>query len=339
MLTQGRKSNSGSGAQIADEALLICKSIHVEIDPDKDTYQATVSDRPLVEADSIRSLVHRLTYELYVEFHTGSTLSGKDNTSVSPQLMHDPRIVQRLKAVVPHSITETSGTFVEWLSDRSIVVVEFSGVRIAVPVDRLLTTPAQPGSPVLVQVPAVRPALSYGFCVVDGLRSLSELGPTPLRRVYLHIASPEGAAQAWGAVLPTLNKLAVPYRTKALSRRKEYPRRDAIVFYLPVEEARSVADFISESLSGFGLLEDATPIFARRIGPGVALADEPADPRPSMRAVSFGEHRCHALAEAAVSHALQPQTDLREVLVARLLTAGIDPRDLAFNVVPLTNSL
>ncbi|WP_141754588.1 T3SS effector HopA1 family protein [Corynebacterium sp. HMSC078H07] len=326
-------SASPGRAKISDEALSICRSIQVAIDPESSIYHATLPGESPVEADSTRSLIHQLTYALYAKFHSGSIFSNKNNVSDSPRLTRDPYIERHLRSTVPHKVTEASGVFIKWLTNRTIAVVEFDGVRIAIPCDRILSSPIEPGFPVEVRVPSARPALSQGFCMIDGPRPLSQLNGEPIRRVYLHIASPDRAAYVWKEVLPILNNLDIPYRTKALSQRQEYPRRDAIVFYLPVNTAEKVAELFLERLLGSGLLESSTSSFAYRIGPGVALADEPNDPRSNMRSVSFGEHRSHALAEAAVRYALQPQSDITEVLIDRFRAAGIDPYNLAFNAV------
>ncbi|SDS42474.1 T3SS effector HopA1 family protein [Corynebacterium timonense] len=317
--------------KISDEALSICQSIKVDIKPKVGVYHATVQARPRVEAKSVRSLIHQLTYEIYSEFHTGNTNSGDETILLNPRTTRDPCIEQQLSSAVPHTFTEAPGIFVDWLEERTAAVVEFDRTRIEVPVDKILSSSVKPGLPVIVQVPAVRPALSQGFCVVDGPRPLGQPRAKEIRRVYLHVASPDAAAQVWKTVLPMLNALRAPYRTKALSRLQEYPRRDAIVFYLQADTLSQVSSLIMERLSDSCLLEDATSAFAHRLGPGVAVADEPNDLRPNLRGLSFGEHRAQVLADVTVRHALQPQSRLADVLTESLLSAGICPCSLAFN--------
>lgn len=331
--TLTKNNTNQTETKIADGIISICRSIHINIDPENGLYQATIPGWPLVEADSIRSLLHQLTYALYAKFHSGSTRSNKDNNVINPWRARDQHIEQQLRNAIPHKTTEACGIFVKWLTNRTIAVVEFNGTRIAVPHDKIQSATVQPGISVMVQIPAVRPALSQGFCMIDGPHSISQLNTKPIRRLYLHLANPGAAAEVWKAVLPTMNELDIPYRTKALSRPQEYPRRDAIVFYLPSDSARKIAELFKERLSGSGVLEDATSMFAHRIGPGIALADEPSDPRPHRQSLSFGEHRSNAVADVAIHHTLEPQSDLIEVLLNRFHAAGIDPQNPAFNAV------
>lgn len=214
------------------------------------------------------------------------------------------------------------------------VVVEHHGVRLCVPRSAVTGPDLAPGASVLVDVPAVRPWLSPGFLLVHGSPGAARHGGAGLVRVYVHLTRPEAAAPVWREVLGALEALGVPYQAKVLSHRRHYPRRDALVVYLGdahADAADTVADAVERCRGGAAGAEDAgigveTSVFAARLAPGVAVAREPADPRPGRRGMSFGQHRAAAVAEGLLAHARAPEAGSREATVrVALLRAGIRP--------------
>ncbi|WP_420903238.1 T3SS effector HopA1 family protein [Streptomyces clavuligerus] len=173
--------------------------------------------------------------------------------------------------------------------------------------------------------PAVRPALSPGFLLVDGGTGLPAggAGDRPLR-LYAHITDADAAPAVWGTVLLTLADQDLPYRAKVLSRPWSYPRRDALVVYLhgPHAERGPAARALTAALADVPGVGDTTSLFAHRTGPGTALAWDPDDERPAHRGTSFGQHRSAAVAEGIVRHALAPDAGPLERSVAEALTDG-----------------
>ncbi|MDX3228062.1 T3SS effector HopA1 family protein [Streptomyces sp. ME19-01-6] len=188
------------------------------------------------------------------------------------------------------------------------------------------------GARVVVELPAVRPTLSPGFLLVDGVDGRpADRADRELLRIYVHLRYPDAAPRVWGALLAELGARSVPYRAKVLSRPCAYPRRDAIVVYLDADRADVVFPLAAavRRLPGIGA---DTSVFARRLLPGIALAWEPRDPRPGWRGQSFGQHRAAAVAEGVVRHmADRERTDLAREIAASLHSAAADPAEPARN--------
>jgi hypothetical protein len=174
----------------------------------------------------------------------------------------------------------------------------------------------------LIRADAIRPALSPGFFLCDGSAG-TVLGAGPILRLYTHLADPSFTPAAWSAALTALEEREVPYRAKAFSNPAGYPRRDALVIYL--EEAGWPAlPSLIETISALPGLVDDTSAFARRVGPGLAIAWDPADDRTGMRRLSFGEHRARVIAQGLIASAAEG-TPRAAAVHAALETAGIDP--------------
>jgi hypothetical protein len=113
------------------------------------------------------------------------------------------------------------------------------------------------------------------------------------------------------------------------------PRRDGFVLYLPARAvgiSRQIAA-VAGRVPGVGSQVSA---FAEPVGPGVAIAWEPADGRPGMSGLSFGEHRATALADGLVRHAALLADGERSPATASVrrafVEAGIDPGRPARNL-------
>ena len=111
-------------------------------------------------------------------------------------------------------------------------------------------------------------------------------------RFYFHVSA-SGAVRLTEEVTGALNRFQVPFRFKCLTASGGYGRRDAAVLYLGSRYYRMAATLIArvhESCSAW--LDEDTPLFARRLAPGLALAEDPPGEK------SFGRHRCGIVAEA-----------------------------------------
>jgi hypothetical protein len=125
-----------------------------------------------------------------------------------------------------------------------------------------------------LRVPAVRPALSPGFLVVEGSHPAEHTGS--LLRVYVHVTDAGHAPGVWRAVLTRLEDEGVAYQAKILSRTQEYSRRDAVVVYLPHTSAKADS-LIADAVAGLPGIDEDTSVFAELLALGVAKAWEPLD--------------------------------------------------------------
>jgi hypothetical protein len=111
-----------------------------------------------------------------------------------------------------------------------------------------------------------------------------------LVRIYWNVR-PEGAPRLMEALTREFNRFQVPFRFKCLNHAKYFPRRDAAVLYID-GRYYPIATLLVERVHGevLPLLNAGTPLFTRRLAPGLALAEDPGE--------SFGQHRCAILGEA-----------------------------------------
>jgi hypothetical protein len=119
--------------------------------------------------------------------------------------------------------------------------------------------------------------------------------------------TPDGAPRLMETITREFNRFQIPFRFKCASRASEYPRRDAAVLYLhpryyPI--AALVVEAVHAQLSP--RLNPGTPLFAKRLADGLALAEDPGE--------SFGENRSKILAAAmAATHGKPVEERLAEV--------------------------
>ncbi|WP_222192511.1 T3SS effector HopA1 family protein [Modestobacter italicus] len=294
---------------------------------DASTWTARVGRREL-SGGSPADLRPQLVGAMYEVLHAGRA-EEKD----LGRIVREGDVEQVLAASLPHDTAPRRARLLRREDDGG-AVVDLGDVRVRLPAE---LTPAGVAVDEVTELrlPAARPGLSYGFFLVDGPRGAQPPGATPLRRLYVHAQDPESAATAWRRALEVLNAAGVHYRSKTLSHRDGYPRRDAVVVYLPATEAHLVQD-VSAAVAGCPGLGEDVSAFAHRIAPGIAVADEPHDPRPQYRGLSFGEHRCSLAAAALMRHAEDPTADLAELLAEECQKAAVDPDDLAFNQTPHT---
>ncbi|PRW62045.1 T3SS effector HopA1 family protein [Actinopolyspora mortivallis] len=293
----------------------------------EDRCSATVSDREL-EADDPNELRRLLAESLYEVLH-----SGQREQEELPFRIRDEEFERELSEVVPHRTSTararvcTPPADVEGPADT--VLVERDGVRVWVPAETVLDGSAgSHGSTVTLEVSALRPALSPGFFVVDGSTPRTPGGGAV--RVYFNVADWRRVAGFWSRILGYLEDRGVAYRSKVLSVKQMYPRRDAVVVYL-AEKDEHVVDGLVEAVDGSDCLDTETSALAERLGPGTAVAREPADTRAGMGGLSFGQHRASVLAYALMDSAAGTAS-LAGALEQRCVEANIDPNRPARNL-------
>jgi hypothetical protein len=293
------------------------------------TPAVTVSGRR-VTAATPRELRNALGNALYQQWHAG--ISGADDGPArGPR--RDPALEQRLAAQVPHSTTDADAVLRRPATDDAPAVVELGRVLVSVPADTVHSAPGTgPGDRVRVTHPAVRPALSPGFLLVDAPQGFARhVGRQEVLRLYVHVGEAAAAPAVWGALLRELAVLAVPYRAKVLSRTWSYPRRDAVVVYLCAEHAAVAARLAAVLEHTTGVADDVS-VFAHRLAPGIAAAWDPRDPRPAGTESSFGQHRAAAVADGVVRHLTGPAAGtLADQVAAALRDASALPAEPARN--------
>lgn len=301
----------------------------VSVDPDGLT--ARVGDRELV-GDSPRDLRGRLAIALYDHLHARAEATRDTGRAARKGTVRDFEFEARLAAAVPHAHAPVLGVLLG--VDHGEALVRTAEITLRVPRERLAgsVVPGDVGASVELRLDAARPAVSPGFFYVVGAHSRpGSRGAT--RRIFVHLTDAEGAVRVWERALGTLERRRADYHAKILSVPGDYPRRDALVIYLNGDHSGD-GRALSDALTGDPALGAGISVFADELEPGIAAAWEPQDPRPGQAGLSFGQHRCLALARALVAHARQHHRgSLAERIADQFRLANIDPRHPDRNLV------
>lgn len=186
---------------------------------------------------------------------------------------------------------------VTYIDQHGNVTVQKNGVnRPLVPQEWQPAAPTQGplavGARVSVLLRKEHRNLQPVFYYVYGQEYLPQ--PASLGRFYFHF-DPNGAADWVRALTTIFNRFKVPFMFKCLNHAQLYDRADSAVLYIEKHRFAIAARLLSGILKTHGhLLRDAIPLFAKRIAPGVAYAEDPGGSR------SFGMFWSDILAEGIV---------------------------------------
>ena len=230
-----------------------------ELRIDAEEYRVGIGGETVEASDPI-GFRTQLTTALYEHWHAGT--AGRETP---PAYHRDTEFERELTAATPHRSTATPAVLRTLPDDAAPgrAVIEVNRVRVRVPAE--LVAGHASGDELVLDLPAVRPMLSPGFLFVSG--SVGGNRGRQLLRLYVHVETPEQAPAVWRTVLEVLESNGTPYRAKVLSRRTSYPRRDAIVVYLPEESQPQVPGLV-RALEGAAGLGAATSVLAHTVRPG-----------------------------------------------------------------------
>jgi class II lanthipeptide synthase len=122
----------------------------------------------------------------------------------------------------------------------------------------------------------------------------SQNGPPATVRFYWHLTA-DGAVSWIRELSERFNAAGVAFHAKALSDPATYMRADAGVLYVDRRNIARAMDLLPDLHAAVGpQLRRTTPMFSKRLAPGLAVAEDPGDGR------SFGQHRCQLVSEGLV---------------------------------------
>ncbi|MBJ7456754.1 MAG: hypothetical protein JHC74_11905 [Thermoleophilia bacterium] len=176
------------------------------------------------------------------------------------------------------------------------------------------------GDVVAIRLPSDLPAYSPGFYTARGDRGFATEGPAVLDRLYFDLL-PEGAVPFVREATRRLNRTGLAFVAKVVDDPAGFDRRDAAVLAVERSErprALAAAEELRSALEPF--LEDGAPAMTLPLAPGLAFAEDPGD------GASFGAHRCHLLADAAVTAAergVQDRGARLDIARERFAEAGV----------------
>jgi hypothetical protein len=151
-----------------------------------------------------------------------------------------------------------------------------------------------PGQPVRAAVPREMTTGPGGHYIILG-RPIHDARAGRQVRFYWNFG-PDGAAPFLASLGPGLDRRRIPFQAKVPSAPHGYGRADCGVLYLDAEDVEAASDGIASAYDAVGgAVRPDTPLFARRLAPGLAFAESP----PSGE--SFGMQRCRLVAEGLVA--------------------------------------
>jgi HopA1 effector protein family len=285
---------------------------------DRDTHSVTVGDETVMHDTALR-LRQELGTALYRHWHSGS---GKPTGE--RDLRRDHRFEDLLREATPHRTSKTPAVVKSALLDSPFgrhVLFDVGRVRVQVAeADGPHPLPAI-GTRTMLELPAIRPALSPGFYLVNGSAG-GPAGSKHVLRVYLHIDESSAAPAVWHAVLAHLESQGSTYRAKVLAKASGYPRRDAIVLYLS-DESWPLVDGVVASVQHLPGRNDEYSVLTSPLAEGIAYAWEPMDARVGWDRMSFGQHRTAVIAGAISAH-LFDGVDLHVAVTDALIESNTD---------------
>jgi hypothetical protein len=267
-------------------------------------------------------LLHALQQQLYADCYCrGRAAPSADDGSHGLARRSEP-FVELLAAANTGVGSREPGWRVVEVTEQQLVV-QRNGLSLWIAPDEVVERgdgELVAGAHVHVRLPNELRKLSPGFYMVLGDEGFETEQPTPIVRFYWHLAS-DGAPRLVHALTSRINKARLPFRAKVVNDPARYTRCDAGVLYVHRHDYEAVAPLVRatyrELASG---LRAPTPAFAKRLAPGLAVAEDPGD------GDSFGMHRMRLLAEGIVA-ACKLGADTAgavDVVAERFAEAGLD---------------
>lgn len=276
-----------------------------------------------LEGDNIKSQTKNLALQIYATFHAGVTVAPTNNSD----FVNDAALEEKILHASPIKWREAPVKLLETITQPEGAIVAYQGLKVFVPLARIIGPLDKAADTITIRLSAVEPRLSTGFCFFTNKQGAGNMS-APLR-LYRYAPDPSELLPVWTEFIHWCGTTELPMRAKLLSRTHEYPRRDALVIYMP-EEAWPHVDELAELLKVTSSVTDVSS-FAKPLADGVSAAWEPKDAAIGRRQISFGEHRSEAVAEGIVADLVAGNTN-HGLLIDRLKQANIDPRHVHRNL-------
>jgi hypothetical protein len=178
-----------------------------------------------------------------------------------------------------------------------------------------------PGATISVYVPRESLTMQPGFYFAFGEAVADVQDDMSILRFYWNLRD-TGAAILLQGLTTRLNRFQVPFRFKCLTTRAHYRRRDAAVLFVGKRFYHIVAELVGGVRNEVaGYLDADTPLFTKRLAPGLGLAEDPGN-----MVESFGMSRCRILAEGlwkAYQQGAQTEQDRLQIVTQQFVGYGL----------------
>jgi hypothetical protein len=297
----------------------------VQVSRDRSYFTAGSEHHAVSSGENVAS---KLSDYIYRRFHCGMTelVGPLTKADLFAQGLYEQftKVTPAQSMIVPAILApgfDPSGT-------RHEVVID--GLHVRINDSQLLSDKnlLKAGETAHISCPPLRPFLSPGFLYYG--RS-SGPPPTVRWRLYFSVADTESALGLWPRLISLQAKLGLANtHAKVGGSPGMYPRRDAIVVYLPYWSEEWAEILVQET----GCFVDQNELsgFVRAIHPGIGLAEEPI--KAAMSApLSFGQHRSHILANTLVQAADGTLDEKICTAHSLLIAARVNPQSIHQNLV------
>lgn len=278
-----------------------------------------------------RDLRVRLAYDLYGLMHAGTAAArhpDRGGHAMALGKKENQRSDLSTRLAEQYSSRRFNITRQLLSIDRDSITYSEGGLRVRASSSNVT---AQREAEVDIAIVHHSGAVSPGYFYIYGRHSLNPFAMKAKdKRVYISVSNADAAYSIFVETVKYLDNASISFDAKILSDSVSYPRNDAIVLY--VEDAHP---HLLTAVSA--LLEEHRPhlttgsSLCRYISPGLRVADEPGRD-PGAELLSFGQHRCQALAHAVIDH-LSRAIPLHKAIRASCLSHRIDPDDLSSNLL------
>lgn len=311
-----------SMAGIDPAVIAVMRSLQVA--PDR-SYFTSENDHHAISTGE--NPVSKLSDYIYRRFHCGMTelVGSLTKADLFTQGLYQQFTeVTPIQSMLPATLApgfDPSGTWHDVLID---------GLRVRVKDTQFVTAKGhfKSGDTAHISCPPLRPFLSPGFLYYG---QSSGAPPTVRWRLYFSVEDPETALGLWPRLLSLQAKLGLSNtHAKVGGAAGMYPRRDAVVVYLPNWNEDWIEVLVQET--GHFVARNQVSDFVRVVHPGIGLAEEPKQAAMSAT-LSFGQHRSQLLAKILVQ-AADGTLDEKICTANRLLiAANVNPQSIHQNLV------
>jgi hypothetical protein len=201
--------------------------------------------------------------------------------------------IERANTTRPRA--ELDWSLLEQAPDGGVVAVRHGRSRRFMPGQYMVANgalPPPPGATLAVQLPPGSRTQQPGFyhCFSEGFLDANDLSPAV--RLYWNVGI-GGAADLVRLLTGALNRYEIPFRLKVTTGSADFVRTDNAVLYLTQDGFHAAALAIGPVLQLLqGTLAADIPLFTKRLGHGIGLAEDPGN------GDSFGTSRSRLVAAA-----------------------------------------
>jgi hypothetical protein len=252
--------------------------------------------RGAMTARTARSyLLYQLQSQLYVDFYIRGSLA-KAPWGESCITSDAFTFLEELSAANSGCGSWQSGWVVASVHGDE-VTVRNNGLALWVqPEDCLFdkSNPIELGTTICIRMPKELRNISPGYYMVLSNQGTDSADTEQLIRLYWNLRS-AGAVDFVRKVTRLLNEEGLFFKLKVLTDPASYNRCDAAVIYFYRHNHQQILKKLSQVCDEMvDCLKPNVPMFAKRLAPGVGLAEDPGSSE------SFGQHRCRLLADGMI---------------------------------------